>query len=150
MKKIYIYLFAALALVVTSCQNNGDIGDYFGTWRVESYFVDGVSVTDNVTNTTFSFQASVVHVTLTTDEFMSQQQCFGSWSEEGDRLTLNFANGDDSNPVGTNFYHAPAWLGMTSDAPMSLIVSERSGSKMTWTYTTDSGTKHIYKLKKTW
>ena len=68
-----------LALILGACQNNGDIGRMFGTWRIDSYLVDGEE-TDSITadghkipvsNVTFSFQNDIVNAVTVLDNYQS-------------------------------------------------------------------------------
>lgn len=149
------YVIAALMAVIVmlltaACQNNGDIGDLYGTWRVDRYTADGEVVHGYADQTVFSFQSSVICIVHLTDDYGSNDRNYGTWSEDGATLTLNFTHSDDENAPGTGVYRAPEWLGMTSDEPMVMDVSARSGSDMTLTWVSPLGVKNEYKLHKIW
>jgi hypothetical protein len=155
MKHIAYIITLAVALLATACtENNGDIGDFFGTWRVESYTADGVVQQGNdmykVNATTFSFQSQVVMVNVVLDEYGTNHTWYGSWSESGDVLTLNFTHSDNEIEQGTSSYAAPVWLGMTSDSPMNLSITNRDSRSMTLSWTDGHGIEKIYKISKTW
>lgn len=149
------YLFKSLAttilLVIScSCQNDGHIGWIFGVWRVESYTVDGEDVmNDKAANTTFSFQNNIVEVVALGPVAGDAETCWGTWDETADRLILNFGHSDDANPPGTGIYSAPLWLGMTSDAPVDMLL-RRSSRRMYLSWTDIHGRSISYELKKTW
>lgn len=136
-----------LALVASSCQNDGYIGDIFGTWKVESVSLDGQPAALRFP-TTFSFQNSVVEVVALTDDYMGNSQRFGSWERNAESITLNFTHHDDSRPAGTSIYEAPAWLGMSSDTKIQMTCTI-SGRSMDWTWHSPAGV-YNYKLVKAW
>ncbi len=151
MKKILSLIVAIMALISTGCQNDGDIGFMFGTWRVESYTADGTAVSLERYPTTFSFQGSVVKVQVIEDEYGSNNATYGNWSrdESAGTVTLNFGNSDDKYGPGEGPYAAPEYLGMTSAAPMVMQLAH-DGRTMTWTWHAPDGVVRIYKLHKTW
>lgn len=93
--KRYIFLSLAIAgLFLTGCTHpNGDIGDWFGSWHLESMTVaiteDGVTTVspDEQYNANpeimFSFQGKVFNAA-----YMERAEIYGSWSYAGETLTL--------------------------------------------------------------
>lgn len=143
-------LFLTL-LFFSDCQNNGYIGYKFGVWRIDSYIADGQLITDElVSNTTIAFQGEVINVVALNDEYMGSFDQYGSWSEDGNTLYLNFTHSDNNRPVGSDFYSAPFWLGWTSSQIMTFEVEKHSSRDMTWRYVSPEGVLNIYKLHKTW
>ena len=61
MKKIlYSLCVVSLLLSITGCtQNNGNIGNWFGQWRMDSYKVNGEVQEDYQGNIFFCFQSAV-------------------------------------------------------------------------------------------
>ena len=161
MKKIN-RLFVALVAVIAcvSCQNDGNIGKYFGSWRFDAYIVDGKEVTElkvgestivPLDHVTISFQNNVVNIVTDLDDYLNNYSQFGTWSDEGDTFILDFTHVDASNVDGISLYNAPAWLGMISDEPMKMTVSDSSSRAFTLTWIDPrSGVKRVYKLHKTW
>ena len=90
-QRIYkIFTLALLAAATLSCtHNNGDIGVWFGLWRVEQLTVNGHSDRDYAGNIYFGFQNTTVEQKLVHDNH-SVTQMFGEWKEEGDILTITF------------------------------------------------------------
>lgn len=145
---LYIVAFATL-LICGGCQNDGNIGDLFGTWRVDSYERDGAQV-EIRGGATFSFQNSVVNAVLTVDDYGTNWSRFGSWEQPDDKtMRLDFTHHDDNTAVGTGIYAAPEWLGMTSAEVMTMDCTLK-GDDMTWTWTALDGARCVYKLHKTW
>lgn len=78
-------------LIVASCtSNNGDIGQWFGTWRVTEITTDGVPDEDYEGNMFFKFQSSVFEMLMVCD-YHSTVNRFGVWEEKGKgTLTVSF------------------------------------------------------------
>ncbi len=150
MKTAVRYFIVIIALFLASCQNNGNIGDLFGTWRVDEYTVDGVIQTNKVKQTTFSFQSGVVYVAVLLNEYQQHIARYGTWVDNGDTFILNFTHFDDSTPQGTDIYAVPEWLGMTSEEVIIMKVDKHTSSDMEWSWIDDKGVTRIYKLHKTW
>lgn len=90
-QRIYkIFTLALLAAATLSCtHNNGDIGVWFGLWRVEQLTVNGHNDRDYAGNIYFGFQSTTVEQKLVHDNH-SVSQMFGEWKEEGDILSITF------------------------------------------------------------
>ncbi|MDO4319647.1 MAG: lipocalin-like domain-containing protein [Bacteroidales bacterium] len=146
------YLLPLLILAaLAGCQNDGQIGFLFGTWRVDSYECDGRPVVQPEGQSTFfSFQGAVVCATVVSDSHGSHTREYGTWTDDGNRLTLNFTHSDDSTPQGGAGYAPPAWMGMTADYPMEIEMTGRDTDDMTWRWISGDGRTHVYKLHKTW
>lgn len=131
-------------LLLSGCMhNNGDIGDFFGTWRVETITVDDAEDESYPGNVFFQFQTSVVRVveTLPHGDMM---ECFGSWSDEGDILILDFSyNVDPTSDV----YDMPSVTRLARKVN-TLNLSEVTSRKMSWEFTDSIGQKVVYKLRK--
>lgn len=149
MKRNTLYILAVLlAVILPSCQDNGNIGPLYGVWRLDSYTVDGQSCHDMyIDNTTFAFQGDIVEVISQYDDYMSAYMTYGTWAwRDEDTLMFNFMHHDDSE-IYQSQYNAPAWIGFTSGEIMEMQVSVRSGSRMTLTWQHD-GKSYVYRLKK--
>lgn len=140
-----IIIAIALAAVSYGCQNNGDIGYLFGTWRIDSLTADGEEQPEAAEQTLISFQNDIIMVQQITDDDGSYTNYFGTWAEDGDRMTINFTHHQDSGP-----FPAPIWLGWTADEPMVMQVSDRHSRSVTWTYMSPDGIEYVYNLHKTW
>lgn len=158
MKKIAIVFAAIVAIVLGGCQNNGDIGRLFGSWRLDQYLVNGEQVTEvsaygetvPVKNIVFSFQSSVIKITTNLDDYLSYYSAFGSWKEEGDQFTIDFTHVDANTEAGNGQYQAPKWIGLISDVPMVMAVSDSKSKSFTLTWDAPDGTVKTYKLSKTY
>ncbi len=147
MKRLILILPILIAVMLSSCQNDGHIGDIFGTWRVESYTRDGAEM--KFGPTTFSFQNNIVNCVYNVDEYETSWSRFGTWMHTGNQFDLNFTHHDDNTPQGSGIYEAPEWLGMTSVEVMSMTITLKSDI-MTWTWHAPDGAVCVYRLHKTW
>lgn len=158
MRKPVNLLFFLIIILLTGCQKDGYIGRLYGTWRLNDYYVNGEKISElslggkeiPASNVTFSFQSDIINIMAVVDNYATYYSQFGTYTEEGDVFTLNFTHYDDNNPVGTDIYAAPKWLGMISDAPMIMKSSENSSRSFTLTWTDPDGNVRVYKLHKTW
>lgn len=129
--RILMKLLPLLALMLSSCmQHNGDIGDWFGTWKVESITIDGVEDAAYEGNLFFQFQTDIVCLNLVdTDVSNSSTRVFGRWKEEGSTLILDFSyyaeeqGGSFTPPSNTYLAHDENILRLKKDG----------SRRMTWT-----------------
>lgn len=147
-------LLATIVFLASACtHNDGDIGNLFGTWRVDSFTIDGVAQeNDQISNTTFSFQNNIVAITLVKDAYLTYNTRYGTWSESDGYFTLNFTNTSDlhTSPVGNGVYGAPEWLDMVSDEPMVMQKYDTAKNAFTLVWHSPDGKILEYKLHKTW
>lgn len=134
-----------LMLLTGACQNNGDIGYLYGTWRIESMTLNGEPQPELAAQTLISFQSDIIEVQRIIDSDGTYANYFGTWSEEGDKMTVDFTHHADDYD-----FPAPEWLGWNSRYPITLIVTDRTSRSMTWQLQMDGGPANVYKLKKTW
>lgn len=81
---------AALLMVASCTTNNGDIGPWFGTWRVTEITTDGVADADYRGNMFFKFQSTVFEMLLVYDDHGTENR-FGIWNDDGKgNLTVSF------------------------------------------------------------
>lgn len=93
MKAIYSKIICTLALlfVLTGCvQNNGNIGPWFGQWKVERLTIDGKDDPDYAGNAFFRFQASVFSVCISYPDEHTSGTYYGTWTENGDYVDVVF------------------------------------------------------------
>lgn len=136
-------LLAALALLSGCMQHNGHIGDWFGTWHVESISTDSTPDEDYAGNVFFQFQASVVRA-VEVRPHEGYGDCFGAWAAEGNTLTIDYNYTTDSGPS----YYRPLPATHMIKGLNVLTISERSARRMTWTMTDAQGQTITFKLKK--
>lgn len=149
LKKLSIIIVILLALA--SCRvNNGDIGDFFGSWLLYDMKIDGETPDDFDPEATFwQFQNNIINIGRV--EFMYDHTGYwGTWSEEGDQLLLNYTHHDGDDQPGEGGYKAPVWLGFTSNEILRLTFVSRSSGRMTLKWTNPEGLIYTYSLRKIW
>ena len=101
MKAIYSKIICTLALlfVLTGCvQNNGNIGPWFGQWKVERLTIDGKDDPDYAGNAFFRFQASVFSVCISYPDEHTSGTYYGTWTENGDYVDVVFNTKESAVP----------------------------------------------------
>ena len=97
-----------LALSLNACtHNNGDIGDLFGTWKLQSITINGESDSTYQSNVLWKFQSSIISMVKVDDTTHSKAESWGTWSYSNDdtQLVLDFTHTDNNNPnVGSSKY----------------------------------------------
>lgn len=145
LKRALLTLTACFGL--TGCmQHNGDIGNWFGTWKLQSIDIDGTNDDSYQGNIFFQFQTSIVRIVEVYPEVSTKfSDCFGSWEEEGSTLILNFTY--DADGKTGNF--TPQSQTLLQRAENVLHIVESSSKTMVWTMQTDDPEQTItYSLKK--
>ena len=144
LKRLTIILTILIAFC--SCRvNNGDIGDYFGSWLLYDMKVDGETPDDFDPEQTFwEFQNNIIQISRVL--FMYEKYgCFGTWGEKDGTLLLNFSHHDINMSYG-----APNWIGMVADEIMHLTINSRESKRMTLSWTSPTGRLYVYSLRKIW
>ena len=90
MRSLKILIFAFIAILTSCTTNNGDIGEWFGTWKVTEIKVGDEPMEGYDGSLFMVFQSNVVEM-LQVGEHQSYNRCFGDWAEEGRLLILNFS-----------------------------------------------------------
>lgn len=140
---IKIILFAVATVSLGSCmQHNGYIGDWFGTWKVESIYVNGEPDTTYAENMFFQFQTDIVRI-VEVEDYQNGRSCYGSWEEEGSTLILHFEYTANSNAIFTPL--SASYLNRDVNV---LEITEKSARKMQWTFDKNDSTTIFYSLKK--
>lgn len=137
---ILLTVIAFFSLLSVSCtHNNGDIGDWFGTWRLESITIDGATDPDYTSpRLIWKFQSQVVMIMEPNDDMHEANYALGSWHQEGNDLLLDF-----DYDLG-NY----AWM-LHFPVKATLKILKLSGSAIELQYTDDVTNKvYHYKLKR--
>lgn len=82
----FILLFV---LLLTSCQNEGNIGDYYGQWALKSSSIGGEM--KDYDNLYLSFQGKVVWAKRVNASNHTYNDVFGRFSHSGDSLIMVFS-----------------------------------------------------------
>lgn len=144
----YFFLSVFLTALFSGCtHNNGDIGDWFGTWKLQSIGVNGSDDPAYDNNVLWKFQNNIVSM-VCADDIQHTADCrYGTWEQAGDRLILDFTHSDDRYEPGTGPY-APLPQTYIKAGRSELRVIKLSGSDMWLQMTADDGTIYTYSLKK--
>ncbi len=151
MKTRDLFLATALFLLAaTGCTHNrGDIGPYFGAWKLESVTIDGKTDPDYTADNVFwKFQTIVICMSRVDYDNHSSDSRYGTWEENGNRLTLDFTNYDNSNPAGSSKYSPLKETHLPSNAVSTLEIISQKGSTMKLEYISEEGVVYGYELKK--
>ena len=101
MKKAkYLYLLLLfLPLIAGSCtQNNGRIGNLFGSWVLESLTVDGAPEDlSGPDYTSLAFQSNIACFTYYDGDF-STTRVYCTWVKTDNIITFDFRNHSDKTP----------------------------------------------------
>ncbi len=147
-RKLIIITTVVLAFFMADCtHNNGDIGPYFGTWKLLDIEADGSTVPEYEGDIFWQFQSDVFCMREVLPNHDTDVR-WGSWEEiDGNILILNFSHYDDSHEPGSTMYSPISVTGLEATVNRLEIVS-LSGSKMTLIYQSPDGTEYCYRLKK--
>ncbi|MDE7153487.1 MAG: lipocalin-like domain-containing protein [Muribaculaceae bacterium] len=152
MKRIILFLTAIVALTLApSCtHNNGDIGSWFGIWKVTSIKVDGVADSSYDGNIFWSFQSSVFQMKqVVAGEGIGRDERWGTWSEESGDLLLDFTHSSNAFPGGGigSYQPLPATY-LPANQVSRLKILKYPGSEMELSYTSETGKQITYSLKR--
>ena len=127
-------------LSFTGCtHNNGDIGPWFGQWKVERIDKDGQPDPEYQGNCLLRFQSSVVTAVLVTDNgyTTSSSVKYGNWEESGGYMHFEFKEYSNAPLEALHF-----------DTVCSLKVLDREGKNKRLQLAKDDGTVYTYYLVK--
>lgn len=145
-KPIILLLVAGLSAVLISCTHNeGDIGPYFGTWKLTAITVDGEEVESYSGNIFWQFQASVFCMRQV-DDSHGQETRWASWYSSGDSLYLDFSHEEDEYDNVDKY--KPFGVSGLGQGLNRLEIMTLSGRKMTLEYVDPEGTVYRYSLTK--
>lgn len=147
-RKLYILFILLLGFVHQGCtHNNGDIGDLFGTWRLESMTADGeeLDLYSNLTQLyTWAFQSHIIRIQDIRNN-MDHSNCFGTWMQNDDELILNFTHENDN---GNNGFLPPTPLHFETDGITKLTINRLSSKRLQTSYRNSDGIEYMYYLRK--
>ena len=124
-----------VVLVLGSCtRNHGDIGPWFGTWRVVGIAGSAPLTVDG--NYFFQFQSKVFRVSQVGGHEQVVES-FGTWEEDGDKMTITFPDPDV-------FYIQMPGL----EAQNHFTVTTTSSKEVALTKTDAAGDTYVYRLEK--
>lgn len=143
-----IHLFLILSIVLGSCtQNNGNIGSYFGLWKLSELTINGEVDPAYQENVVWKFQSSAISMTRIKDHHESFD-CYGTWKETDSKmLQMEFIYHDNNDPGGT-WKYAPLSETYLPSGIFLLEIVHLSSKRMQLNYHESDGTIYGYKLEK--
>lgn len=140
------FLSIIVGAIACACtRNNGDIGDWFGTWKMESMIIDDGAVDAGYDdNIIWKFQSDIISIVQVDDTEHDAMATYGRWAQIDDRLLLNFSFSDNN---GVDQYTPPAVTRIPrGESTMSIIELSRSHIRLL--YKTYDNHTIVYTLNK--
>lgn len=141
-------LFIFILSIFWSCtHNNGDIGPYFGIWKLSQLTINGEEDPAYEDNIVWKFQASAISM-VRVQEYHTHFESYGTWEEVSpEELRLKFIYSDNGNPEGSPKY-SPLPETHLPPGEISLTIVSLSSKRMQLRYQALDGTLYGYKLEK--
>ncbi len=134
-------LAAILLLMLSGCtQPGGNIGDYFGTWVIDTIEIDGENDAEYTRPVMISFQSSIFVIAMA-----DAAELYGTWEETDSHLNLDghrVLDGEHDNAV------YPPILGWGESGPVSLLILEKSSKRLTLQWQSPDHRIYTYYLRK--
>lgn len=148
-QRFVIALITIMSLA--SCRvNNGDIGDFFGSWLLYSMTVDGETPQNFDPEETFwEFQNNIIAISRV-DYMYDKDSHWGTWSEDDGTLQLDYTHFESGVNPGSAQYSAPQWIGFPKRGIFQLTFVSRSSKHMTLSWHDSEGRIYVYSLRKIW
>ncbi|MCM1318573.1 MAG: lipocalin-like domain-containing protein [Bacteroides sp.] len=149
MRNYIRYIFSAIliAIAASGCtRNDGDIGPWFGQWKLVALTQGDAPVADYQDNIFFSFQSNVFQIITVKGEF-DRAICWANWTDGGSTVTIDFAHREDGSAEIDWNYTPPAILGFSHEKTV-LDVEKLSGSEIILRQSLDGAPAYTYRLKK--
>ena len=147
MKRIIIYsLLTIFSLTfLPSCQNNGDIGPWYGMWKLTSLTIDGEEDPAYEGNVFWKFQTGVVQMIR---YYNSSSTRTGTWKEKSGTLELTYVYSDDANDEASKKYSTLTGMHLPATGVIPLEIGKRPSSKMVLKSRSEEGVTYVYTFKK--
>ena len=153
---IYSVMSLMGLLMLGSCtQNDGHIGDWFGSWYLEEILINGkvdeeyeaYKQEDNIyyhKEVMISFQGNVFNMA-----YLQGREIYGTWSYAGEILTLIASYGSGSGYDSQFFNPYPIVLHFPADEEqIEITVTSIGGKTMQWQYIDQNGRLLTYNFRK--
>ena len=152
-------MFVMILVMTGFCgctRNNGDIGPWFGTWKLTEITIDGTADAGYKGNIFWKFQNDVFEMvrvnTNSVDTYADTH--YATWNEDNGYIFVNFSNYDDNNPPaegasGNGIYAPFLETHFIVGGVTQLKIESQSGSDAYFTFTSpEDGKTYGYRLKK--
>ncbi len=142
-------LILSIVLLSTSCtHNDGDIGEWFGTWQLEDMTVDGESDTGYGHDLFWQFQSDVFCMRKVTG-YHEYYPRWGTWRQpDSNTLLLDFTHHDNKYPEGSSPYSPWPETHLLQEGVSKLRIVSSGNRKMVLEYTPEAGSVYRYYLTK--
>jgi len=149
---------SALVCIIIVCgctRNNGDIGEWFGTWQITEITADGNACEGYERNIFLKFQNTIVCMVRVNTSVGAnhRDEAWGTWGESDGFLSLDFTYSDDKYPIESGEKHQGIYAPFEEThipygEVSSLAIEHQSGGHMTLRYDASGGISYAYTLKK--
>lgn len=145
---IVMALVAVVMSGICGCtHNNGDIGPWFGTWKLDGITINGAPDTEYAENVLWKFQSNLMAMIRLLGNH-EQYEMYGTWSEpQPGVLRIIYIYSDIDAPEGSMKY-SPLPETHLPPGVSDLTVLEMKGSTLRLEYRADDGTVYTYRLTK--
>lgn len=125
--------------------NNGDIGDFFGTWKLSEITIDGIDDAQYQGDVFWKFQATLIQMVTVDDSTHDYTASMGSWSQPQDNiLRLDFTHTDTDHPEpGSSAYSPVPGLHLPSACVFDMDIISLNSSKMVLRFTDSAGAQPV-------
>ncbi len=132
-----LFILAAFVLAGAGCtRNNGDIGSWFGTWKLVSITSTGDGIAPLDATVIVRFQNDIIQTSEQSGHYESKDY-YATWKTSGGKLIID----------GVNKSIAPALL-LPCDCVVELEIVRQPGSVMVWRYIDENHNAIEYNLKR--
>jgi hypothetical protein len=142
-----LLLLTALSFMSGCTHNNGDIGDWFGTWKLQSIDINGVADESYQANVFWKFQNDIISMAQANDELHTADTRYGTWTQHDDQLLLDFGHSDNSTAAGQGQYQPLPAVYLPS-GQSTLTIVDLDSSKLTLRYVAANEIVYTYHFKK--
>lgn len=145
-KPIILLLVAGISAVFIGCtHNDGDIGDYFGTWKLEEISVDGIEDAGYGKDIFWQFQSTVFCMRKVYENH-GQENRWGTWYQDSGSLYVDFSHREDGEDETGKY--SPFPVTRLAAGLNRLEIMHLSKRSMRLEFVDADGTVYRYELKK--
>lgn len=144
---IILTLLAAATLLGGCTHNNGNIGPWFGTWKLTAVEADGEAEAAYQGDMFWMFQASVICMreVLPHHDYQSH---WGSWRQtSATEMEVTYGYSDERYPQGSKYYTPPE-ITRLPNGQATLRIVHLTDRRAVLQYTTPTGEVMTYRLAK--
>lgn len=142
-----IILLLVMIIAMPACtHNDGDIGDYFGRWKLTRITLNGDERVYNFDNVFWCFQSDIIEIDIVDETYHDKERYYGTFFYDDDSLILDFGHGDNNTAAGTGGYASPYGMFLENEVNILDVVSQ-SGDEMHLRYVKDDYVADYYLIK---